>query len=219
MYLETPIPCSQDITVTDDEDPTITCAADQTQTADADSCNAVVTVVGPATGDNCGVATIVNDFNGTANASDTYPVGTTAVIWTVTDLSGNTNTCSQDITVTDDEDPTITCAADQTQTADAAACTAAVTVTGPATGDNCGVATVVNDFNGTANASDTYPVGTTTVTWIATDGNSNTNTCSQDITVTDDEDPTITCAADQTTTADSATCNAAVTGCRPGCIR
>ena len=98
------------------------------------------------------------------------------MIWTVTDLSGNTNNCSQDITVTDDEDPTITCAAGQTQTADAAACTAAVTVTGPATGDNCGVATIVNDFNGTANASDTYPVGTTTVIWTVTDVLGNTDT-------------------------------------------
>jgi hypothetical protein len=87
--------------------------------------------------------------------------------WTVTDNNGNTATCTQDITVTgyyDDEDPTITCAADQTQTADAGLCNAAVTVVAPVTADNCGVASVVNDFNGTADASDTYPVGTTTVT-------------------------------------------------------
>jgi hypothetical protein len=207
--------CTQDITVSDDEDPTITCAADQTQTADAGLCNAAVTVVAPVTADNCGVASVVNDFNGTADASDTYPVGTTTVIWTVTDNNGNTATCTQDITVSDDEDPTITCAADQTQTADAGLCNAAVTVVAPVTADNCGVASVVNDFNGTADASDTYPVGTTTVTWTVTDNNGNTATCTQDITVSDDEDPTITCAADQTQTADAGLCNAAVTVVAP----
>ncbi len=203
--------CTQNITVTDDEDPTITCSGAQTQTADAGVCNAAVTVTGPATGDNCGVASVINDYTGTANASGTYPVGTTTVTWTVTDIHGNTNTCTQNITVTDDEDPTITCSGAQTQTADAGVCNAAVTVTGPATGDNCGVASVINDYTGTANASGTYPVGTTTVTWTVTDIHGNTNTCTQNITVTDDEDPTITCSGAQTQTADAGVCNAAVT--------
>ena len=207
--------CAQDITVTDNELPTITCAANQTQTADAGECNAVVTVVGPTTGDNCGVASVLNSFNGTANASGTYPTGTTTVLWTVTDLSGNTATCAQDITVTDNELPTITCAANQTQTADAGECNAAVTVVGPTTGDNCGVATIINDFTGTANASGTYPTGTTTVLWTVTDLSGNTATCAQDITVTDNELPTITCAADQTQTADAGECNAAVTVLSP----
>ena len=109
-----------------------------------------LSVVGPATGDNCGVASIVNNYNGTSDASDTYPVGETTIIWTVTDIYGNTATCEQKITVTDDENPTITCAADQTQTADAGVCQALVDVVGPATGDNCGVASVVNDYNGTS---------------------------------------------------------------------
>ena len=203
--------CTQNITVTDDEDPTITCSGAQTQTADAGACTAAVTVTGPTTGDNCGVASVTNDYNGTADASDTYPVGTTVVTWTVTDIHGNTNTCTQNITVTDDEDPTITCSGAQTQTADAGVCTAAVTVTGPTTGDNCGVASVTNDYNGTADASDTYPVGTTVVTWTVTDTHGNTNTCTQNITVTDDEDPTITCSGAQTQTADAGVCTAAVT--------
>jgi hypothetical protein len=97
------------ITVTDDENPSITCSPDQTQTADAGVCNAVVTVLSPVTNDNCGVSTTINDFNGTSNASGTYPVGTTPVVWTVTDVNGNTNTCTQLITVTDDENPVITC--------------------------------------------------------------------------------------------------------------
>ena len=183
--------CSFTVTVTDNEAPSITCAAAQTQTADEGVCNAAVTVVGPATGDNCGVASVINSHNNTADASGTYPVGTTTVTWTVTDIHGNTNTCTQDITVTDNEAPSITCAAAQTQTADAGVCNAAVTVVGPATGDNCGVASVKNSYNNTANASGTYPVGTTVVTWTVTDIHGNSNTCTQSITVTDNEKPVI----------------------------
>jgi len=207
--------CTLDIIVTDDQDPSITCAADQSQPADAGVCTAAITVIAPATNDNCGVQSVTNDFNGTADASGTYPVGTTVVTWTVTDIHNNTNTCVQNITVTDDQDPSITCAADQSQPADAGVCTATVTVTAPATNDNCGVQSVTNDFNGTADASGTYPVGTTVVTWTVTDIHDNTNTCVQNITVTDNQDPSITCAADQSQPADAGVCNAAVTVIAP----
>ena len=203
--------CTQTITVTDNEAPSISCAPNQTQTADEGVCNANVTVVGPATGDNCGVQSVTNNRNNTSNASGNYPVGTTTVIWTVTDIHGNTSTCTQTITVTDNEAPSITCAPNQTQTADEGVCNANVIVVGPATGDNCGVATVTNNYNNTSNASGNYPVGTTTVIWTVTDIHGNTNTCTQTITVIDNEAPSITCAPNQTQTADAGVCSANVT--------
>ena len=75
--------------------------------------------------------------------------------WPVTDNSGNSSTATQDITVTDNEAPSITSSVDQTQTADAGSCEAAVTVAAPSSSDNCGVSTVVNDYNGTSDASET----------------------------------------------------------------
>ena len=36
-----------------------------------------------------------------------YSLGTTTVVWTATDGSGNTATCSQVVTVQDNEDPSI----------------------------------------------------------------------------------------------------------------
>jgi hypothetical protein len=200
--------CEAIVTVLDTIVPTIICAPDIYKEADLGVCETFVNVVAPETNDICGVASVTNDYNYTADASDVYPVGTTTITW-------NTATCTQNITVTDNENPSITCADDQTQTADAGVCEAAVTVIAPATADNCAVASVVNDYNGTADASDTYPVGTTAVTWTVTDAAGNTATCTQNITVTDNENPSITCAADQTQTADAGVCEAAVTVIAP----
>ncbi|MEX0813146.1 MAG: HYR domain-containing protein, partial [Chitinophagales bacterium] len=207
--------CTMTITVTDDEAPSITCPSDITQTADSGVCAAQVSVPQPQTGDNCGVASVTNDYNGTADASDFYPVGTTTVTWTVTDTSGNSTQCTMTITVTDDEAPSITCPSDITQTADSGVCAAQVSVPQPQTGDNCGVASVINDYNGTSDASDTYPVGVTTVTWTVTDTSGNSTQCTMTITVTDDEDPFISCPSDITQPADSGVCAAAVSVPQP----
>ena len=184
--------CSFTITITDNENPTITCPANITQTADAGLCSAAVTINAPAVADNCAVASVTNDYNGTANASDVYPVGTTTIIWTVTDIHGNTSTCSMTVTVTDDEQPAVTCAADITQTADAGLCSAAVTVPNPAATDNCAIDTIINDYINTNDASGVYPVGPTTVVFTITDIHGNVSTCSMNVTVTDNEQPTIT---------------------------
>src|SRR5688500_20157002 len=105
----------------------------------------------------------MNDYNYSADASDFRPVGTTVVVWTATDASGNTKTCSMTVTVTDDEDPTITCPSNVNQTADAGVCEAAVTVGSPITDDNCSVASVTNDYNDSADASGREPGRTTAV--------------------------------------------------------
>ncbi|UKN02647.1 HYR domain-containing protein [Paracrocinitomix mangrovi] len=189
------ITCAQDVTVNDNENPTITCPADVTVSNDAGVCSATgVTLGTPTTGDNCGVATVTND------APATFPVGTTTVTWTVTDIHGNSVTCTQDVTVNDTENPTITCPTDVTVNNDPGNCSTDlvnISLGNPTTGDNCGVATVTND------APATFPVGTTTVTWTVTDIHGNTATCTQDVTVNDNEDPTLTCAPDQTEYADN----------------
>ncbi|NPD48314.1 HYR domain-containing protein, partial [Lentimicrobium sp. S6] len=184
-----------DVTVEDIIAPIVNCAPAQIQTADAGVCEANVLVITPTVSDNCSIASVENDYNSISDASDIYPVGTTTITWTITDQSGNDTQCTQDITVTDDEQPSIVCAADQNQTADAGVCTAAVIVEAPVTDDNCGVASIENDYNGNADASDTYPVGTTTILWTVTDIHGNTNTCTQNIVITDDENPSITAAA------------------------
>ena len=155
-----------------------------------------------ATDDNCAVASVINNYNSTATlAGAQFPVGTTTVIWTITDIHGNDTQCQYDIVVTDDEDPTITCPADIIDIpADAGECYATGVVLGmPVTDDNCGVAGVTND------APAQFPAGVTTVTWTVTDIHGNTSTCEQLVTVIDTEFPTFTAPADITIYKD-ATC-------------
>jgi len=59
-----------------------------------------------------------------------------------------------------------------------------------------GELTLWNDYNMTSDASDDYPVGTTTVMWVAFDESGNSDTCYQDITVIDTEAPDPGCPSD-----------------------
>lgn len=75
--------------------PTITAPPAVTTTNSAGICGAGNVSLGtPVTGDNCGVQSVSN------NAPSTFPVGTTVVTWTVTDINGNSATASQSVTVT-----------------------------------------------------------------------------------------------------------------------
>ncbi len=91
--------CLVDIEVVDSIAPTIECPADASAEAQPGGCNADVVVALPEFDDNCPGAVAINDYNGTANASDSYPVGTTIVTWTLTDASGNTAECAMSVTV------------------------------------------------------------------------------------------------------------------------
>ncbi len=190
--------CIQIVTVTDSENPTISCPSDVLVSADANLCSASGVSLGtPNTGDNCGVASVLSD------APATFPVGTTVVTWTVTDNSGNKATCMQNVVVEDNQNPTISCPPIINKNADAGLCTASAVGLGiPLTNDNCGVLDVTND------APAIFPVGSTTVTYIVRDIHGNTAQCNQLVVVTDNENPTIFCPADITVSADANSCDA-----------
>jgi len=84
------------VTVSDTQLPTITAPADVTVTAALNTCTASATLGSATTADNCGVASTTN------NAPATFPVGTTTVVWTVTDVNGNVATANQIVTVNPD---------------------------------------------------------------------------------------------------------------------
>jgi gliding motility-associated-like protein len=203
--------CVMTVTVNDTELPAITCPDDVVQPADPGSCQATVTIPVPAVSDNCGVREVVNDFNHSGDASGVYPVGLTTVVWTVTDIHGLTTTCTMTVTVNDEVLPLIICPEDITVNAGADECDAYVTVPVPETSDNCGVLSVVNDFNGTPDASGAYPPGTTTVFWTVTDVSGNTTICTMHVIVNDDMAPVILCPDDITFTTANGVCHADLT--------
>ena len=193
--------CSFSITVTDNEKPSIASMSNVSANNDASKCEATVMLVAPATTDNCGIASVVS-----SHPSSIFPVGTTTVTWTVTDIHGNTNSTSLDVVVTDNENPTITAASNVSGSSDAGKCEATVTLVAPATTDNCGIESVVS-----SHPSSIFPVGTTTVTWTATDIHGNTNSTSLDVVVTDNENPTIVTASNVSANSDAGKCEATVT--------
>jgi hypothetical protein len=132
--------------------------------------------------DNCTTVTLASDFTAFTCAE----VGPNTVVLTVTDASGNTATCTSTVTVSDTISPTITCPGDVVVNNDPGVCSATGVVLGtPTTADNCSVAST------TDNGLVTYPVGVTNVIWTVTDVNGNTSTCTQTVTVIDNEAPVL----------------------------
>gem|GEM_PF-513094 len=182
---------TQTVVVTDNEKPTITAPAMVSVVNAAGFCGATVNLGTPVTADNCGVATVTN------NAPAIFPVGTTIVTWTVTDIHGNiTDTATQEVVVIDNEKPTIN-VNNISVNNDAGKCGAAIVISLPETADNCGVATVMGERSDLKLLTADYPVGTTTITWTVRDVNGNIKTATQTIVVTDNEKPVIACAANQ----------------------
>ena len=203
--------CTMEIVVIDNEDPVIICPENIVADAETGTCEALITVPQPEVADNCGVVSVINNYNGTDDASGVYPVGVTTVTWIVTDVSGNTTECSFTVTVNDTEDPEIICPVDIVVENTPGQCSALVDVPQPETFDNCGVESVLNDFNSSSDASGEYPVGTTVVTWTVLDVNGNTSNCSMTVTVSDTEVPDITCPDDIQVNNDTGLCEALVT--------
>ncbi len=153
--------------------PTITCPAAVTVNADNGACAATgVSLGNPTTGDNCGVASTTN------NAPSSYPVGTTTVTWTVTDVNGNTATCTQDVTVVDNQAPTTIC---QAYTLNLSNGTGTVTPQDVDNGssDNCGIA----GMSVSPNTFTCADAGTQTVTLTVTDIHGNSSSCNATVTV------------------------------------
>lgn len=185
--------CSYTVTVTDDEDPQITCPADINVDVDPGNCSAVVAYTAPVGTDNCATGLITSLTNGLGDGG-TFMVGTTTETYTVTDGADNTATCSLDITVNDNEAPAITCPVSGTQNVCAPV---GGTYSHPdnswdatSAADNCGGAVTLSySLSGATSGSGTtlgnvaFNPGTTTVLWTASDVVGNPSTCSFDVNV------------------------------------
>lgn len=200
--------CTQNVTVVDNQLPTITCPQNVTALAPPPACSLeVITILPPTINDNCDPTDLTLSWEktgatsgiGTGNINGTvFNVGVTTVTYTVTDPYNNNASCSFTVTVNDEVPPTvITCPGNQVVNNNPGECYADVIVHLPEVEDLCGeIVSYSNDFNGGTNASGQYPVGITVVTWTFLDDSGNDATCQHTITVNDTEDPQITCPPD-----------------------
>lgn len=149
-----------------------------------------------------GAASAVDDVDGALAVVDdapaAFPLGETLVTFTATDSAGNTGSATMRVTVVDTTAPQLSVPPDH-----------AVISTAP-TAVEIGTATASDIFEPVTVTNDApaiFPVGTTIVTWTATDANANTSSAQQRITVAavDVVAPVVTAPADVTVEATAAT--------------
>jgi hypothetical protein len=128
--------------------------------------------------------------------SPTLELGVNTLQIVVRDEAGNVSSCTGQIIIIDTQDPVIDCptvAASYANTTGICGYVAQGTEFDATATDNCEVEVTHNYFAwGNPNSLEgaTFPVGSTTVTWTATDPSGNTDVCQITIVVTDEEDPT-----------------------------
>lgn len=120
------------------------------------------------------------------------PVGYTTVIYSAESTGGSIATCEFVVEVIDNQPPSIySCPADILIQADTN-CGKIVTWTIPGVFDNCSNVSMTS----THNPGDFFPMGTTVVSYTATDESGNVSTCSFNVTVDDIEGPSfVNCPA------------------------
>jgi hypothetical protein len=202
--------CSFLVTVKDNEPPKISSPPDKSVNNDPGKCSAVVAVGTATATDNCGITPVVGLRSDHLLLTDPYPVGTTTITWTETDINGNNAVRTQKIVVTDNEPPLIACPGNKTVSADHGMCSAKVNIGTATATDNCGTTPVVAVRSDNLSLSAPYPVGITQVMWTETDIHGNSASCIQTITVRDTEPPTISCPKNLTVSNDPGKASAVV---------
>ncbi len=205
--------CSFTVKVIDNQPPVINCPPTKqlSATAAAGTCSQIVPL--PTFTDNSGKIPTIVSSNG-VNPNNVYPAGKTVINFTVSDEAGNTASCSFDIIVKITDKPTLTAVTDITLSTDPNDCKGTLPATAkPSATDACGNNTVTVTQNPNLT---TFPIGTTTVTFTATDTYGNTSTTSFKVTVKDNNPPTMTnCPADITAKAEAGKKGAIITWTPP----
>ncbi len=121
--------------------------------ADDSICGAVVQYPAPSVADNCSYTS----FNSSHASGAFFPIGTTNVVFTLSDASGNVTTRSFDITVVDQSPPEVV---SSPKNDTAGACQSNYYFNKPVAVDNCSGNTTVTQILGIPSGG-FYPVGTT----------------------------------------------------------
>ncbi len=175
---------SFDITVLDIDAPVIeNLPADIVLEAPIGACGAVASWEEP-TGFDC----VSHLMSSNLSSGASFPIGDTVVTYSAIDPAGNSSSASFTVTILDVESPQIdTFPADVTLDSSPGACTGIATWASATASDCTGISSLGTDH---ASGSE-FPIGTTTVTVLATDGAGNSSSATFDVTVLDAGPPTI----------------------------
>ena len=190
------VSATQTVTVFDNTAPSLTAPAPTTVAPPSGTAAIPDVVAGATFGDNCSDVTVTQS----PSAGTVVGLGTHTITLTATDTAGNTVTASTTFTVNDAVAPTIAAPANVTVGTGAGAVSCGTVVAegqlGTATAsDNSGTVSVSRAGVPSGNV---FPVGTTTVTYTATDGAGNTASATQTVTVFDNTAPSLTAPAPTT---------------------
>ncbi|MDX2108672.1 MAG: HYR domain-containing protein [Verrucomicrobiota bacterium] len=202
--------CSFTVTVVDNQAPVISgCPSTITANTSNGLTTATVTWTAPTASDNVAVSS----FTSTHNSGATFSLGTTTVTYTASDAAGNTSTCSFTVTVVDNQAPVFSgCPSNMTVNTANGLSTATVTWSAPTASDNV----AVTSSSSTHNSGATFSLGSTTVTYTASDAAGNSSTCSFTVTVVDDQAPVISgCPSNMTVNTANGLATATVTWTAP----
>ncbi len=159
------------VTVKDVTGPTIVKCPELINLNVTGNCKAKATWEPPVFTDACGPVIVSSSHNPGAD----FPVGSTEVTYTAVDGAGNESFCKFDVVVKDQVAPVISsCPEDTTLSVTALPGSIAVDWRAPVVSDDCGIVSTTSSHN----PGDSFPVGTTVVTYTATDISGNTATCS-----------------------------------------
>lgn len=173
--------CSFNLLITENIPPTIICPNDTT------SCAPIVNYIAPAGSDNCVAITMQTDLTGLSSGS-IFPVGVTTLEYTVADSSGNTASCTFDITILDYPDTALVMA--DTAICDSKSLLISAIAPNSGTGEwtviNGGTATINNQFASTSGVNN-LQYGANTFVWNVSSASCGSNT--DTLTVRVDEMP------------------------------
>lgn len=183
--------CSYQLTVTDQTGPTVTCPSAQNVNMDVNCSGALVDYTGLVTmSDNCTASPLLTINQSPANG--TVISSNTQITMTVTDLSGNSSTCTFFAVAIDNTDPVVTCPNTMDMAINSSCQYVIPDLSSAVTGtDNCSsISNMTITQNPVAGSTGT---GMTAVLITLSDEQGNNSTCITMLSPIDTEAPVITC--------------------------
>jgi gliding motility-associated-like protein len=182
--------CITEVQVVDVSPPSYSYCPDTLHFAsNSDSCEGWVEYT-PLVEDNVGIFSHFNNLGYLPGDSILITTGVYDLIWTAEDISGLISTCETHIVIDDVFAPNIICPPDINLQVSSGACSVVVDIPAPFVEENCGIQDIWSIPSG---PQEEFGVGTTTITYYASDYELNISQCETQVIVVDVHPPVIYC--------------------------